>query len=405
MRTAVRCIALIASAIGVHAQDCNAPFASSDPGVTLSVKLQSALGELVNAGADVRVRAVSRMGTATLDEYERSIERSCASWRAPDGGRKNNLVVLMVAVRDRKSGIYYGAQWPALQSQWPHIQSTIMAPRFRDGDFAGGLAAALGEIRTVITTRVSAAAVIVQPSAPTDFSGLWTVMLWSVVIGGGGVLGWLVLSWWSARRKEREERLGAQQAALIAQQEASGLVAQYCSWPENAEAQAIIDSAVQGYSQLGMGAVDPAREDLTASQYEAIRERYAAVSADLKRAYRLTRAERKDTVPASTDGADEILRRRHDRLGSRPQRDVVEYRPVSVVPIYIPGGNVMPVFIPEPVSYDTPSYRRDPDPAPSPSSESSGGGSSSWGSSSDSGGGSSDSGSSDCGSGGGSSDW
>jgi hypothetical protein len=60
---------------------------------------------LVNLGADVRVRTIQTYGAAgTLDNYQEAIERECASWRAPDGGRKNNLIVLMVAVQERRTG-------------------------------------------------------------------------------------------------------------------------------------------------------------------------------------------------------------------------------------------------------------------------------------------------------------
>src|SRR5690349_16897036 len=74
-------------------------------------KVQGAAGQLVNQGAEVRIRTVETLTEPTLERMERSLVKSCGSWQALDGGQKNNLVVLMVATKSRKSGIYYGRQW------------------------------------------------------------------------------------------------------------------------------------------------------------------------------------------------------------------------------------------------------------------------------------------------------
>src|SRR3990172_5939650 len=103
-------------------------------------QVESAAQELVNAGADVRVLTVRDFGgRANLDLYEADPEARCASWRAPDGGMKNNLIVFIVSFADsRGAGLYYGSLWKrTLDQQWNGIMTDEVVPRLRDGDTAG----------------------------------------------------------------------------------------------------------------------------------------------------------------------------------------------------------------------------------------------------------------------------
>jgi uncharacterized membrane protein YgcG len=164
-------------------------------------QIQSRANTVANLGADVRIRTVASIGTAaTLDSYERGVERGCPSWQASDGGRKNNLIVLMVAIEQRTTGLYYGGQWEsALGSSWPRIQGDLMNPRFRDGDFAGGVNAGLQEIYRVVDLQLHpqnapAAQPHVQPAASpsADYSGLGRavaiLLVLALVLGGAALL-------------------------------------------------------------------------------------------------------------------------------------------------------------------------------------------------------------------------
>src|SRR3990172_5816286 len=119
-------LAVMAVPVWAQAIDCNA-LVQDQAGVLgagLS-QVTTAAQDLVNAGADVRVltdRSFAPQGN--LDQYQAARQRSCASWQSADGGRKNNLIVFVVAVGDRKVGLYYGEEWrTALDAKWSGILS------------------------------------------------------------------------------------------------------------------------------------------------------------------------------------------------------------------------------------------------------------------------------------------
>lgn len=107
--------------------------------------VEAAANELSQRGAQVRVRTVSSYAPAgNLDDYMRELEQRCATWRATDGERQPDLVVVLLALQERSTGIYYGTQWKAaLDDNWSQIQADEINPRFREGDFAGGFIAGL----------------------------------------------------------------------------------------------------------------------------------------------------------------------------------------------------------------------------------------------------------------------
>ena len=393
-------LAFLAFAGIAFAQQCDSAYPKT-PALDLSIN------SLVAVGADVRVQVIERMNAPTLDAYERMVEQACPSWRAPDGGRKNNLIVVIVSIKDRKTGIYFGSQWRALESQWPRVQSSLMAPRFREGDYAGGVSAGLLEIGHLIQDAdvwKSGRPVVVQQAAtaPTDFSGLWTVFLCIVLIGGGIFLVVIVIKELAQRRKAREEITGAQQSALIAQQEATDAILAG-SGREDEQYR----NAVKSYGQMGSGtgALDPKIKGLTAPQYRAIADRYREVIDQASQPKKTNPAPHLESILGSTP--------RRSRASAKSQPPPVVHNTNTVIhehydhgtmPIFIPTSPSV-VYVPEPSSYTPPEHHSSPAPDPSPSY----GGSSDWGSSSSSSdsGGSSDFGSSssDFGGGGGSSDW
>jgi uncharacterized membrane protein YgcG len=422
--------------------NCNDKIVSSAP---IGDELPKSVSALVNSGADVRVRIFERFSEtdSTLDAFERRTEKACSSWMdSIQAGRKNNLIVVMVAIKDRKSGLYYGAQFDsAIGTQWPRINSTIMNPRLRDGNYAGGAAAALDEVRTLITTRQATGAPVIvnQPSQPTDLSGLWYVMGSIVGILALGLLGVGMRRWSTEKRKEREDRLGARQGAAIAQQEASALVSMvsedsfYKSLSSDSKSK--VDATVLGYSQLGMGASDPMLSDLSTAQILEIQKRYERVSEELRRALKPPEAAShlasniedlrgyeaaKKSPNPDFKYSSAVPHPKKSKHSFHPEADTVEsanYAPaieyIDRSPAFIP----IPIVVPEERVYPTvpittkassSSFLGDDSGSSSrPSSDSSpsGGGSSDLGASSSSdSGGSSDIGSSDLG-GGGSSDF
>jgi uncharacterized membrane protein YgcG len=386
-------IMLLLASASCFAQNCEISYETV---AEKSGSVVSAINDLTNAGAEVRVRILDTFESPTLEGLERIQERNCPSWQALDGGRKNNLIVVMVAIKRHKTGIYFGSQWDgALRAEWPRIESQIMAPRFRDGDIDGGVVAGLAEIHSLITTRqpLGAVTAVVYPPA-IDLSGLWHVLFYGILFAAIIIVSVLLRRAMAARSKQIDDREEAKKAALLSQQEASSLV-QGCSGgiiyhdaEQNPEARAIIDAAVNTFSQITV----EFSSECPAGSYRAVETAFKGVTADLMKAKRVLRGE-----PANAVAHESTKRHRN------PSH---EWAPPPAHPTVIHehhGTTVVPVFIPE----ERPEFRSpDPDPPSSPSwgsSDSGSGGSSDWGSSSSDSGGSSDFGSSS--SGGGDSSW
>jgi uncharacterized protein len=106
--------------------------------------------------------------------------RTAQSWRA---GREklDNGIVLFVFVKDRKSRIEvgYGLEGALPDVTAKQILDDTMAPRFRAGDFAGGLEAAIDAI--IAATRGEYKAEPPQPTAMGWFLTLLMVLLFLAV--------------------------------------------------------------------------------------------------------------------------------------------------------------------------------------------------------------------------------
>lgn len=296
-------------------------------------QVSKAVNDLIVLGADVRVMTVaSRAPYDSLEKYEKAKEAECGSWVGTDGLRKSNLIVLMVAVNEHETVIFYGNMYkPILESNYQRIQVDLMNGRFRSGDFAGGFVAGLNEITRLVNLQLHPATavpvqsqpqvvVIVPTSAPReatpppDLSGLWRVMMFvaiaAVVLGGSFALYKLITSLVGQVNRKRTE----QQHAKLAKQDAANLIGDLPARLElfevkigsvektvssedleplkgNVErAKALYDSAIVSFGGLDHSAGDPER-DLSFEQYEAIAKSYG----DVVKTLRLVDSTIKDT--------------------------------------------------------------------------------------------------------------
>lgn len=116
--------------------------------------------------------------------------RTAQSWRA---GREklDNGVVLFVFVKDRKSRIEvgYGLEGALPDVTAKQILDDVMAPRFRAGDFAGGLEAAIDAIIAATRGEYKAA------PRPAPSQGIDPVVLITII-----VILFIVLRIWGGRR-------------------------------------------------------------------------------------------------------------------------------------------------------------------------------------------------------------
>lgn len=281
-------------------------------------QVEQAALRLQREGAIVHVRTINRFSgeTATLEEYYENLLRKYPSWRKPGTHigpvkAKGNLVVLMVAVKDRTTGLYYGDEWKGtLKKNWTRIQVDLMNPKFRQGDWAGGFVAGLDEVSRLINNYLhpSAAAqpaVVVsgQPAQPTDFSGLWRVFMWIVILTFLCLIAYYLIGLWMKRRREQQEKDEAQQRAKIeraaagktrtqakeAIDETEPLVAVIASALCEAEGESLkkelegfkksVATFAKNFSSIDSSAGDPDAA-LTTGQYKAIESKFKLLNDD-----------------------------------------------------------------------------------------------------------------------------
>jgi hypothetical protein len=126
--------------------ECNALVL--DPGHHVdAAKVTKAARRVQDQAADIRVRVLDSVPDGNLDAYVRSMTKRCGTWQGAHGGVKNNLVVMALDVGDRRTGLYYGDTFDSiLDHEWTGIQAEAMNPRFKAGDFTGGLVAGLTRV-------------------------------------------------------------------------------------------------------------------------------------------------------------------------------------------------------------------------------------------------------------------
>ena len=187
-------------------------------------QLQDAVSASTRAGALVRVRSYDSVPDGDLDAYIEALEAECPSWRAPDGGRRSNLLVLAVAAADRTTGTYFGSAYDdALAAQWPRIQADVMNPRFRDGDYGLGLAEGLTEATRLIEEARNPG--LANDAPASDSGGLGSILLpllvGLLVLAGLGLAATFVIRHLRRRRGEQESVAAARARAQDAYEEAA----------------------------------------------------------------------------------------------------------------------------------------------------------------------------------------
>src|SRR3989344_1047531 len=269
--------------------------------------VENAAKKVQDLGATVRIRVYSstRYGE-NLDFLQEELESKCLSWRAPDGGTRNNLISLLLSVEDRGWGFFVGSQWANSLNRGVQnrLEDNYVFPRFRDNDFSGALIAGLEQITSILDAQAKgsvvgsgATAVIVQ-TEPTDFTGLWWVLFSIVLVGLVGGAFVVVQN----KRKEEEKRRAAQQKALMAKRNVSGKVnSAYDALPvlearigalaqsvsenelstlknELAGIKQTVDSTSEAFTRIGMGKTDAEQNTLSAQEYVNIESEYNKLS-------------------------------------------------------------------------------------------------------------------------------
>lgn len=303
----------MAVSTAARAQECNRMVVDDTGklGASGTASVESAGNRLVNAGADVRVRVVQSAATyGNLDRWKADMQQRCASWQSADGGMKNNLVVLVISM-DRQAGLYFGSQYRrALDGRTASIRTDKMNPRFRDNDYAGGLANGLDAARDLIVaanappvtapTPAPTPTVIVNtgpPAQPTDLSGLWSVMGWGLGLVALGLIVFGIVYYTRVRAKRR----AAQQKAQATRSACAGRItelddpislagaklakaAKNVSEEDAAPLRTRLDAlraaasqASAGYSDLQQSANNPDQTGLSEAEYDGMNAAFQGV--------------------------------------------------------------------------------------------------------------------------------
>lgn len=267
--------------------------------------VESAVRALEARGAEVRVAIFESLrGADTLDALKASWQKRCGRWRAVNGGMKNNLVIFMMTMRDKKLALFYGDLLKSeLDATARAILSQKVRPKFGDGDFAGGIAAGLTAAAAAITPS-SGSANTLPPSGGTSTGS--SVMLW--ILGGLLVTGLLVFAviLILRSRKREEERQIARRKAIKQRAYCETFVVDLYGMVEDMEktikgfevqvsegdcrhlealleeARREFDEAVARKSEAGHAEENPEKTDLTTAQYREIELTFQKVHKELE---------------------------------------------------------------------------------------------------------------------------
>jgi uncharacterized membrane protein YgcG len=393
-------------------------------------EIQQAAQDLIKEGADVRVRIVPSLVNGNLDFNEKEYEQSCPSWSSPNGNRKNNLVSLMVAPKERKLGIYYGSDYhAALDNTYSDIKKS-MGARFASGEWAQGfitgekgVVGAIESRRAYDKAKVEEAIhprpAVVNNVQPTDYSGLWTVMKWLIGLSGLGFLIWWVSSLFGRWQAEKNKLESAQSMAMDYKNRAGQRISRIDADKLSAPDKATFDTLVEQYSNAcGTVKGDPSVDGQTLAAYSTQLNFYRNLYNELIRleapryANLSSRDSKKPDEPRPKPRVVESVREPEPPPPPPPvrERTVIVQQPSNdgfvegaLLGSLLNRGDSDRGFSRRDEEEERPSYHSHSHDDDS-SSSSSGGGSSDWGSSDSGGGGSSDFGGGDSG-GGGSSDF
>lgn len=279
--------------------------------------------KLKSQGVDVRVQLLPNFhGQQSLVALKDNFIGKCGSWRAKDGGMKNDLVVLMIAMNPGKLAIFYGdGLKQKLDGRSVAIQDGIAA-KFRDGHIAAGVVAGLGDVTDLVQLKASQRDARVEISHPADMSGLWTVMGWLLGLGAVVLVAFVAIRLFgekerrrNAQNKAQTERSRCTTAVNSFEGPYAVAVAKITQSPvsETKKAKLLADAAdvkarrgreLAEFSAISRNGNDPDAPNLSVAEYESMAGRYekvadtlSALSSELERTlFRLTAPEVEETA-------------------------------------------------------------------------------------------------------------
>lgn len=161
--------------------------------------LERKLADLENkSGIQLVVATIPSLGGQAIEPYANTLFRA---WKLGEA-KKNNGVLLLVAPNDHRVRIEvgYGLEGTLTDATSAIIIANAAAPRFKAGDFDGGVTRAVEDIITVLTTdsadwqkkpelRAEDSATSLDAIIPPLFILFFLFVLFMTRVRGGGLLG------------------------------------------------------------------------------------------------------------------------------------------------------------------------------------------------------------------------
>jgi uncharacterized membrane protein YgcG len=220
-------------------QDCNS-MVRDDAGMLGGEMAQvtAAAEALQNAGAQVYVRTFPTTGDqATATQLEHSIESHCPDWQSANGGRKENLIAIVYADRDRAGKhsitISTGGRIDSVipPTQIDRIRAQVIIPELKRNRAGKGFTEGLNAIKAAYEGQQGTGTVVPEatPAQPQSkpVQPMSLAWLWVLLLGIGLGIFWRRFSSFS---REREARRAAR---LRAQQVYNSVTAQINTMEEN----------------------------------------------------------------------------------------------------------------------------------------------------------------------------
>ena len=137
-------VAVLACAVSpllAQLADCNTLVVDQASVIKASdlASINTALASLTSHGADPRV--ITTNSSLTEEQFVSKMKDACPSWRNPNSGVKNNLIVFIVSPNARKMGIFIGDAYKnsLSNSVTTDIKDNYMGPYFKAGEWGTGL--------------------------------------------------------------------------------------------------------------------------------------------------------------------------------------------------------------------------------------------------------------------------
>jgi len=195
-RAAIGIVALVWMALAVYAVNFPAltgrivDQANIIPAETRST-IEPKLADLeAKSGIQLVVATVATLEGQEIEPYANELFRS---WKIGEK-TKNNGVLLLVAPNDRRVRIEvgYGLEGTLTDALSKVIITNAITPRFKTGDFGGGISRGVDDVITVLTT--DAAEWQQRPSLRLDSQSTNDPMSWVLIAGAIILIGLLIVS-------------------------------------------------------------------------------------------------------------------------------------------------------------------------------------------------------------------